>query len=356
MDQRSPARSGRGSVRHPRESSGWSRAPGPPGRRDVGATASRLPPVRVRAALLVVLAALLALALTAPARPPRARSRPAGCGVWPTARCWPAASRSSPSSTAWRRRRRVGADRLLLGRRPALRELVARCPPPNRPLQRRRGRSRPTSPSSTAWSPPRRRAGSACCRWSSARPPGRRLAARQPAPRRPPAPRAYARFLTALVHRYGPTGSFWGEHPELHARARCATGRSGTSRTSPATGPSSRSRALRAAAARGPNGDQGRRPGRPRRALRPRQLLLARAAGDLPGRRPRALRHRRGAPVHQHAAPGGEDRPLQPRRDAQERRRAQAHHRHRADLVLGQGQDAQHLRLGDHRARPGERG
>jgi hypothetical protein len=28
---------------------------------------------------------------------------------------------------------------------------------------------------------------------------------------------AYARFATALVHRYGPAGSFWGEHPELTA-------------------------------------------------------------------------------------------------------------------------------------------
>ena len=31
----------------------------------------------------------------------------------------------------------------------------------------------------------------------------------------PRRPREYAAYLTALVNRYGPEGSFWGEHPEL---------------------------------------------------------------------------------------------------------------------------------------------
>jgi hypothetical protein len=31
-------------------------------------------------------------------------------------------------------------------------------------------------------------------------------------------PQDYARFLTALVARYGPQGSFWGEHPEVRRR------------------------------------------------------------------------------------------------------------------------------------------
>ena len=82
MDQRSPARSGRRGVRHPRESNDWSPLPAPrttaPRDRGAGgATGSRLPPVRVRAAVLVVLAALLALAPTAPAQA-AARKVPAG--------------------------------------------------------------------------------------------------------------------------------------------------------------------------------------------------------------------------------------------------------------------------------------
>lgn len=36
-----------------------------------------------------------------------------------------------------------------------------------------------------------------------------------PQPRRPA---LYARFLTLLVHRYGPRGTFWAEHPELPRR------------------------------------------------------------------------------------------------------------------------------------------
>ena len=36
--------------------------------------------------------------------------------------------------------------------------------------------------------------------------------------RRPRDPRDFARFLTLLVTRYGPTGSFWAEHPEVAKR------------------------------------------------------------------------------------------------------------------------------------------
>lgn len=34
-------------------------------------------------------------------------------------------------------------------------------------------------------------------------------------PSAPPSPSAYAAFLTVLVHRYGPRGTFWSSHPQL---------------------------------------------------------------------------------------------------------------------------------------------
>jgi hypothetical protein len=44
-------------------------------------------------------------------------------------------------------------------------------------------------------------------------------------------------FLTAAVARYGPTGSFWSEHPGCR-NGRSANGRSGTSPTSSTSSPS----------------------------------------------------------------------------------------------------------------------
>ena len=94
-------------------------------------------------------------------------------------------------------RRRGRARRVLLAPDPARRRRRRR-------LQRHRRARRSPPPS----------AGSACCRSCRARRPGRRC---NPGDRRlaPARPGDFAAFLTALVTRYGPNGSFWAEHPEV---------------------------------------------------------------------------------------------------------------------------------------------
>ena len=53
--------------------------------------------------------------------------------------------------------------------------------------------------------------------------------------------KAYAAFLTALIGRYGPSGSFWRSTPTCRS-CRSGTGSCGTSRTTCTTGPISRTR------------------------------------------------------------------------------------------------------------------
>ena len=43
---------------------------------------------------------------------------------------------------------------------------------------------------------------------------------------------AWAHFLRAAAHRYGPEGEFWEEHPKTCPSCRSTAGRSGTRRTS----------------------------------------------------------------------------------------------------------------------------
>ena len=62
-----------------------------------------------------------------------------------------------------------------------------------------------------------RSAGSACCPSCRARPAGRRGTPATP-PLRRATPTDFARFLRALVARYGPNGSLWAEHPEVAAQ------------------------------------------------------------------------------------------------------------------------------------------
>ena len=105
---------------------------------------------------------------------------------------------------------RVGAGRAALVRAAALRARGG-ATGRGRPLPARRTASRPISPRSTATSPPRPRAGWRCSPSCTTPRPGQSVLPGFGSPPRDPA--AFARFMTAVVGRYGPDGSFWGEHP-----------------------------------------------------------------------------------------------------------------------------------------------
>ena len=114
-------------------------------------------------------------------------------------------------------------------------------PPASRPVHRRRRRAdrlhaRPTS--SSAGRPAR---SDACCRRSCTRPSWDAVDNASGVDTRP-ARGPFAAYLTALIDRYGPHGSFWSSHPRSHG-CRSGSGRSGTSRTSATTGASRSPRA-----------------------------------------------------------------------------------------------------------------
>ena len=166
---------------------------------------------------------------------------------------------------------------------------------------------------------------------------------------------AYAAFLTALVGRYGPRGTFWAARPDLPFRPQRQwqiwnEPNIDTYWSSPRPFAARYVRLLRASYRALKAAD----PGSQVVLCRIRELLMARARRRLPGRRPPVVRRRRGAPVQRAAGERAEDRAPQPRGDGALRRPPQGPDHLRAHLAVRAREDAQHDRLRDDRgaARP----
>jgi hypothetical protein len=177
-------------------------------------TASRLPPVRVRAALLVVLAAALALVVAAPAH---AVPRKVPAGWLGVVADGPLLAPGFPLEPEFDRMVADGVESV----RTAFYWSDAQ-PYPNWGSVPAEQQSRFVDAEGmpTDFSELDRVVTAAAARRLTLLPVvirSPRWAALQPDnPASPPtSAAAYARFATALVHRYGPNGSFWGQHPEL---------------------------------------------------------------------------------------------------------------------------------------------
>ena len=149
----------------------------------------------------------------------------------------------------------------------------------------------------------------------------------------------YAAYLTALIGRYGPKGSFWRDNPGDPQDADPVL--ADLERAEP--------RLLLEAAVRlqlrvvpqgGPRRGQEGRPGRPGGARRAHQHRLDVAGPGLQGQgRQEPVRRRRGQRLHQDPGQRHRVHALRPPRHVALRRRRQAADRHRDQLAVGQGQD-----------------
>ena len=180
---------------------------------------------------------------------------------------------------------RVGADRLQLGRGAAATAAAARSASS--------GTDRGRAPRGA---PEHRR----CCRSSSTRRRGRAPTASRFTS--PPKQRSdYVTYLAALVERYGPDGHVLDGATRTCRSARCASGRSGTSRTCPPTGtprrtgPYGYARAYPLLLRASYNIVKSARPGREDRDGGPHAAGVGGDRGALPARH-QALLRRRGAP------------------------------------------------------------
>ena len=177
--------------------------------------------------------------------------------------------------------------------------------------------------------------------------------ARAPSPRGDAPTRA---FLDRARRALRARRDVLGRAPGPAAPIRSASGRSGTSRTSTATGRSPRpfADALRARCCA--------RATAPLKAADPgAEVVLAgltnrswrELADALPRRRAPAVRRRRHPPVQRAAVERREDRPAHPRGDAPPRRPRKGADPHRGQLVVGARARRRTLRLGDDRGGPG---
>ena len=276
---------------------------------------------------------------------------------------WPATRRRGAppgaAGLARRRRRRPAARARRSPATPSGTTWRAAAPSPCAPRSTGTRSSRPAPPTPTSRATDAvvlagaRSAASACCRCSTARPTGRRCTPATPRRRRATRPTTPG-VLTLLVTRYGPSGSFWAEHPEVSRqpiRAWQIWNEPNLTRYwNVAPWAPSYVRLLKAA-------DKALKAADPRLEDGPRRAAereLEGDRGDLRRGRARRVRRRHAAPVHRQARERDPDREDRPARDGAPPRPAAAGVGDRA-LVAGRPGQERRSTATSRRPRPARR-